>query len=103
MRGVRCGAFAIPQEVRRKIRHEREQYGWGYIFLGANIDAKETAEGLGNARERAANDHADAEGTARIAEAVSEAACCVRANRAVDDGWRRGIDEDFRNRGGGRR
>lgn len=34
-------------KVRRMIEHEKEKYGWEFLFLGANIDAVETAGSLG--------------------------------------------------------
>ena len=40
-------------KVRRMIEHEKEKYGWEFLFLGANIDAVETAGSLGIAPDRA--------------------------------------------------
>ena len=34
-------------EVKRMIRHEKEKYGWEFIFLAANIDAVESAASYG--------------------------------------------------------
>ena len=34
-------------EVKRMIEHEQEKYGWEFLFLGANIDAVQTAGGIG--------------------------------------------------------
>lgn len=34
-------------EVKRMIRHEKEKYGWEFIFLAANIDAVESAATMG--------------------------------------------------------
>lgn len=30
-------------QVKRMIEHEKKKYGWEFLFLGANIDAVETA------------------------------------------------------------
>ena len=87
------------EKVRRMIEHEKEKYGWEFIFLGANIDAAKEAARFGISREWAANYHADHEGTAVIYEAVSEAVCNVRACRPMSDDWRKRIDEDFKKRG----
>ena len=87
------------EKVRRMIEHEKEKYGWEFIFLGANIDAAKEAARFGISQERAANYHADHEGTAVIYEAVSEAVCNVRACRTMNDDWRKRIDEDFKKRG----
>jgi len=49
-------------KIRSMIRHQREKYSWEFIFLGANIDADETADELGIAGNRTANFNADKDG-----------------------------------------
>ena len=85
--------------VRRMIEHEKEKYGWEFLFLGANIDAAKEAARFGIAEDRAANYHADRKGTAVIYEAMSEAVCNVRASRPMGTDWRRKVDEDYKKRG----
>ena len=34
-------------KVKEMIEHQREKYGWEFIFLASNIDAVETAENIG--------------------------------------------------------
>ena len=86
-------------KVKAMIRRQKEQYGWEFLFLGANIDAAKEAARFGIDADRAANYHADHTGTAVIYEAVSEAVCCVREARPMAADWKRSIDEDFRKRG----
>ena len=31
------------EQVKKMIEHRREKYGWEFLFIGANIDAVETA------------------------------------------------------------
>ena len=85
--------------VRQMIEHARETRGWEFLFLGANIDAAREAARFGITEDRAANYHADRQGTAVIYEAVSEAVCNVRACRPMSADWKRRVDEDFRKRG----
>ena len=85
--------------VKTMIRRQKEQYGWEFLFLGANIDAAREAARFGIDADRAANYHADHTGTAVIYEAVSEAVCCVREARPMAANWKQKIDEDFRKRG----
>ena len=85
--------------VRRMIEHEKEKYGWEFLFLGANIDAAREAARFGISEDRAANYHADREGTAVVYEAMSEAVCSVRACRPMDNHWKHRVDEDFKKRG----
>ena len=85
-------------KVRRMIEHQKNKYGWEFIFLGANIDAIATAERYGIGRDRAANYNADAEGTALNYSVVSEAMCCVRASQPINENWKERIEEDFQKR-----
>ena len=66
-------------KVKAMIEHQREKYGWEFLFLGANIDAAREAARFGIRADRAANYHADHIGTEVIYEAVSEAVCQVRS------------------------
>ena len=87
------------ERVRQMIKHEKEKYGWEFLFLGANIDAAKEAARFGITEDRAANYHADSVGTAVIYEAVSEAVCNVRACRPMSADWKRRVDEDYKKRG----
>ena len=88
------------EKVRSMIEHEKEKYGWEFLFLGANIDAAREAARFGIRPERTANYHADRKGTQVIYEAVSEAVCCMRSQpEPLDDSWREAIDIDFQKRG----
>ena len=86
------------ERVRRIIGEQKEKHGWEFLFLGANMDAAREAARFGIERDHAADYHADCKGTAVIYEAVSDAVCSVRASRSVSAGWRRKVDEDYRNR-----
>ncbi|MBE6595434.1 MAG: VWA domain-containing protein [Ruminococcaceae bacterium] len=84
-------------EVKQMIRKKQEECGWEFIFLGANIDAVETAGGLGIRPERAVNYRADSRGTRVTFEAMSEAIHAVRAGEDLDSAcWRKRIDKDFK-------
>ena len=63
--------------------------------MGANIDAISTAAKVGISADRAANYHADGEGTRLNYEAVSQVVSEIRANRPIGDSWKAEIDEDF--------
>ena len=82
-------------QVRRMIRRQQENYGWEFIFLGANIDAVETAAHIGIDRSRAVNYHSDARGTRLNYEVLSEAISSVRSCKPLEENWSRRIDEDY--------
>lgn len=91
-------------KVRRMIEHEKEKYGWEFLFLGANIDAAAEAKRFGIDASMAANYHCDEEGTALNYEVISEAITSVRACAApLSADWKQKIDADYRRRGGNHR
>ena len=81
------------------IQRQKTRFAWEFLFLGANIDAIQTAERFGIDASRAANFHSDREGTALNYEVLSETIASVRRSESIDEGWKRRIDEDFRRRG----
>lgn len=87
------------ETVRRMIEHEKEKYGWEFLFLGANFDAAKEAARFGIGADRAVDYKCDEAGTALNYEVINEAVCSVRASRPLTAGWKRRIDEDVRKRG----
>lgn len=85
-------------EVKKMVKHEKEKYGWEFLFIGANIDSVETARGFGIGADRAANYHADHRGTGVVFDAVAETACTLREGRPLAASWSEAIDEDYRSR-----
>lgn len=60
------------------------------MFLGANIDAVETADRIGIDKNRAVSQ--------MNYEVISEAVCCMRECAAIPDNWADRIEEDYRKR-----
>ncbi len=85
-------------KVKQMIERQKEKYGWEFLFIGANIDAVETAKRYGIDRNRAVNYNADAQGTSVLYETVSKAVCNVRASKCMADDWCAEIDKDFKKR-----
>ena len=90
------------EKIRRMIEHQKSKYGWEFIFLGANIDAVDTAERFGIGQDRAVNYNADSEGTLLNYEVISETVSNLRACREISEDWKDRIEEDFKKRGGRR-
>lgn len=86
-------------QVRSLIRQEREQYGWEFLFLGANIDAVQTASRFGIAPDRAADYVPDSAGTRLNYEAMAETVAGFRRTGAVPTAPMAAIREDMRKRG----
>lgn len=86
------------RRVRTMIERQKARYGWEFLFLGANIDAVDTAARLGIDADRAANFHCDARGTQLNYEAVSDAIGAVRCAAPLSADWKERIDSDFQSR-----
>lgn len=84
--------------VKSMIERQKEKYGWEFLFIGANIDAVETAATFGISRDRAVNYHADEMGTDIVYETVAMAVENVRENHTLKADWSAKIDNDFKNR-----
>lgn len=90
--------YYSSDKVKRMIEHEKDKYGWEFLFLGANIDAVETASRIGISSDRAANYHNDAEGTMLNYQVMSDAISMHRKCGYVLDGWKDQIDRDYKGR-----
>lgn len=84
--------------VKKMIERQKKKYGWEFLFIGANIDAVETAARFGIEKERAVNYHADKKGTKVLYETVSQAVCNVRMSQPLADNWSEDIANDFEGR-----
>ncbi len=87
------------ERVKGMIERQKERDGWEFLFIGANIDAVETAARYGIDRDRAVNYNADKEGTRVLYESVSRAVCNVRSSAPLSADWSADIDDDYKNRG----
>ena len=85
-------------EVKKMIERQKEKYGWEFIFLGANIDAVETARTFGIDEKNAVNYHADEKGTEYLYNGIAKAVCSVRMGAPMCADWADEINEDFKNR-----
>ena len=88
------------REVRQMIERRKEEQGWEFLFIGANIDAVETAAHYGIHEDRAVTFLNDSEGQALNYAEVGEAMCQLRASVPLDEGWKKDIVEDYKRRSG---
>ena len=87
-------------KVKQLVQRQKEKYGWEFMFLGANIDALETAESFGIDRDMAVDYKNDAAGTALNYQVLSDTIKSVRRapHRVINRQWKCSIEEDYRNR-----
>jgi len=90
--------FALPQ-VKQMIEKQKTEFGWEFLFLGANIDAVSTAAGFGISADRAVTYEADSKGTRMNFDAVSNVACCMRQSAPIAGNWKEKIEEHKRRKG----
>ena len=84
--------------VKKMVERQKEKYGWEFLFIGANIDAVETAKSFGIGRDRAVDYLADRVGTKHVFNAVSAAVCSLRESKPLDMAWSDEIQADFERR-----
>ena len=85
--------------IKAKIERQKEKYGWEFIFLGANIDSAEVAEGIGIDRRRAVNYNQDSRGVRASYDAMECAISAMRMCESLDDeDWKQSIFDDNKSR-----
>ncbi|WP_449620732.1 vWA domain-containing protein [Robertmurraya sp. Marseille-Q9965] len=85
-------------KIKQMIEHQKEKYGWQFIFLGANIDAVTTAANFGIDKDFAVDYHADEKGTKLNYAVLNETVTTFRKEKKIDKNWKKGIEEDFKHR-----
>lgn len=88
------------ERVKQMIERQKERHGWDFLFIGANIDAVETAARYGISEDRAVNYNADSMGTEVVYAGVAEAVRSVRSCGTVSEDWSAEIAKDHKNRKG---
>ncbi|MDO5536772.1 MAG: VWA domain-containing protein [Desulfovibrionaceae bacterium] len=96
--GLENASRRFDSSAVKKLIEARKETGWDFLFLGANIDAVETAGSIGIHADRAADFHCDSAGLGVVFNAVGSSICNLRAAGLVGDVWKKDIDEDFRKR-----
>ena len=86
------------EKVKALVESKKEKDGWEFMFIGANIDAVETAAHIGISGDRAVNYHADERGTGVVYDVVADACCTMRSCAPLEASWSDEINEDFKNR-----
>jgi len=85
-------------EIKRKIERQKEKYGWEFIFIGANIDAVETAKHYGIDEHHSVNYVHDRKGTRKNYDAMCLAMTSIRTEGCIADDWKDDVEADFKAR-----
>ena len=84
--------------VKKMIEHETEKYGWEFLFLGANIDAIETAGHLGIQADRATNFMPDGAGVELSFRSMARAVSAARCSVPFSSEWKQDVEADYEKR-----
>ena len=87
------------ERIKAQIERQKEKYGWEFVFLGANIDAIETAGRFGISADRAQNYHSDSEGIELNFRVMSEVVAEYRECSEISKGWNNEIQKDYKKSG----
>lgn len=86
------------QTVKRLLEQQKEAKGWEFIFLGANIDAVETASRIGISPDHAADFLSDSEGTQLNYQVIADTITTYRTSGRLDEQLMDKIREDVQQR-----
>lgn len=83
------------KKVKTYIEQVQEQYGFEFLFLGANIDAVSEASKFGIKAERAVRYHSDSRGTELNYKVLGKAVSNMRSNIEVNSEWKKEVEIDY--------
>lgn len=81
--------------VKSMVKAQQEK-GWNFLFLGANIDAVETAGRFGISRDFAANFRNDASGIAENFNSLAQVCSSLGLSGSVPRDWKKNIERNFK-------
>lgn len=84
--------------INKMIESLKENNGWEFIFLGANMDSIHVARHFGIHEDYTTNYHSDKQGTRLNYDVLSDAIVEVRMKKSVQANWKDRIDEDYKRR-----
>lgn len=86
------------EKIKAMIERQKTKYGWEFLFLGANIDAIETARSYGIDQDRAVEYNCDSVGTGLNFEAMSDAITTMRCSAPLTADWKQKVEADRKKR-----
>ena len=87
------------ERLKELIECQKSEHGWEFIFLGANIDAAQTAGRFGIDKDKSTDFVADSKGVRLNYTVMSEALSYYRAGEQLSEDWKQKIEDDYKDRG----
>ena len=98
--GMENASHKYTSDQVKKMIEQKKELGWEFIFIGANIDAVETARHFGIDRDHAVEYCCDSVGTVKNYAAMSKAVSAARQGvRMCESSWKDELEEDHKKRG----
>ncbi len=86
--GLENSSSSFSYSQVKKMISAKEETGWKFIFVGANIDAAAEAAKIGISRENSAEFSADREGVSRLFCGISSSIASLRSTGSISKEWR---------------
>ncbi len=86
------------EKIKNLIKTQTKEFGWEFLFLGANIDAVETAQKYGISASKAVQYHSDKVGTQNNYKVLNDAVKKFRGGKELDASWKEEIEKDYQER-----
>lgn len=84
----------FSRQTVKKMIEDKQEEGWEFIFVGANMDAVGEAGKLGIRADRAVRYENDSEGIGAVYGAVSDSVRMVKKQRRLDGSWSKKVRDD---------
>ena len=94
--GLENASHRFSSDEVKKLIAAKKECGWEFLFLGANIDAVETAKHFGIREDRVANYRQDSAGYKASSKSVAKAVMSMRVCGSVAEDWAQEVKEDYR-------
>jgi uncharacterized protein YegL len=73
----------------------RQEEGWEFIFLGANIDAFDQARAFGISKDRTSNYMHDQQGVQYMYDSLNQAVNDLRTSKRINKEWKEQVEKDY--------
>jgi len=97
--GMENASHKFTSDQVKAMVEAKKELGWNFIFLGANIDAVNTAKSYGISEECAVQFECDSIGTKHTFASMNNAICMNRRTGKLDRAWKKEVENDFAKRG----
>ena len=96
--GLENASTRYTSDEVKKMVSKQEKKGWEFLFLGANIDAVETARRYGIRENRSVDFVCDEKGVAGNFDCLAGSVMHARVCKEMSDDWSQSIKKDYKER-----